>query len=46
MNDAKFIKRIIEAVALLLKFRATADKSDKRILRDTIRAVIKELTRV
>lgn len=46
MNDDKFKERIIEAVALLLKLRKTADKSDKRILRDTIRAIVKELTRV
>lgn len=46
MNDDKFKKRILEAVALMLEFRKTADKSDKRILRDTIRAVVKELTRV
>ncbi len=46
MNDAKFKRRIIEAVAYLLLFRVTTDKSDKRILRDTIRAVVKELTRV
>ena len=46
MNDAKFIQRIIEVVRLLLNFRQMADKSDKRILRDTIRAVVKDLTRV
>ncbi len=46
MNDAKFIQRIIEVVRLLLNFRQVSDKSDKRILRDTIRAVVKELTRV
>lgn len=46
MNDEKFKKRIIEAVALLLKFRTMTDKSDKRILRDLIRAIIKELTLV
>lgn len=46
MNEEKFIKEIVEMVALLLKFRKTADKSDKRILRDVIRAIIKELTRV
>lgn len=46
MNDAKFIQRIIEVVRLLLDFRKIADKSDKRIYRDTIRAVVKELTRV
>lgn len=46
MNDEKFKLRIIEVVALLLKFRTMADKSDKRILRDCIRAVVKELTKV
>lgn len=46
MNDAKFKLRIIEVVALLLKFRTMTDKSDKRILRDYIRAVVKELTQV
>lgn len=46
MNEGKFIKEITEVVALLLKFRTMADKSDKRILRDVIRAIVKELTRV
>lgn len=46
MNDEKFKLRIIEVVALLLRFRSVADKSDKRILRDYIRAVVKELTQV
>lgn len=46
MNDDKFKKEITEVVALLLKFRQMADKSDKRILRDIIRAIVKELTRV
>ena len=46
MDDEKFKKRIIEAIALLLRFRTTTDKSDKRVLRDTIRAIVKELTRV
>lgn len=46
MNNEKFTLRIVEVVALLLDFRGMADKSDKRILRDTIRAVVKELTRV
>lgn len=46
MNDAKLIQRITEVVALLLKFRTMTDKSDKRILRDYIRAVVKELTQV
>lgn len=46
MNDEKFKSRVIEAVALLIKLREMTDKSDKRILRDYIRAVIKELTLV
>ena len=46
MNDAKFKLRIIEVVALLIKFRTMTDKSDQRILRDYIRAVVKELTLV
>jgi len=46
MNDEKFKFRIIEVVANLIKFRTMTDKSDKRILRDYIRAVVKELTQV
>lgn len=46
MNDAKFKLRIIEVVALLIKFKKMTDRSDKRILRDCIRAVVKELTLV
>lgn len=46
MNDAKFKLRMIEVVALLIKFKTMTDKSDKRILRDYIRAVVKELTLV
>ncbi len=46
MNEEKFRKEITEVVAMLLRFRTIADKSDKRILRDVIRAVVKELTRV
>lgn len=46
MNDAKFTDLIIEVLKLLFKFRQVKDKSDKRILRDTIRAMVKELTRV
>lgn len=40
MNDEKFKLRIIEVVALLIKFRTM---TDKRILRDYIKAVVKEL---
>ena len=46
MNDAQFKLRIMEVVALLIKFRTITDKSYKRILRDYIRAVVKELTLV
>lgn len=46
MDDSKFQKRLIEVVGWLLRFRAITDKSDKRIARDTIRAIVKELTRV
>lgn len=46
MNDEAFKDRVVEAVALMLKFRKMTDKSEKRITRDVIRAVIKELTRV
>lgn len=46
MDDEKFKLRITEVVALLIKFRQMTDKSDQRILRDYIRAVVKELTLV
>lgn len=46
MNDEKFKGRVVEVIALLFKFRTVTDKSDKRILRDYIRAVVKELTQV
>lgn len=46
MDEEKFRTRIVEVVRLLLDFRKVADVSDKRILRDTIRAIVKELTRV
>lgn len=46
MSDAKFISLIIEVLKLLYKFRQIKDRSDKRVLRDTIRAMVKELTRV
>ncbi len=46
MSDEKLKIRIIEVVALLLKFKTMTDKSDKRILRDYIRAIVKELTQV
>lgn len=46
MDEKKFETLIEEVVNLMLEFRTMADKSDKRILRDTIRAIVKELTRV
>lgn len=46
MDDEKFKLRIFEVILLLIKFRRMTNKSDKRILRDYIRAVIKELTLV
>lgn len=46
MNDEKFKLRIVRVVLLLIKFRMLTDKSDKRILREYIRAVVKELTSV
>lgn len=46
MNKEKFDLRVSEVVAMLFDFREMADRSDKRIMRDTIRAVVKELTRV
>ncbi len=46
MNDAKFINLIIEMLRQLYMFRHTTDRSDKRILRDAIRAIAKELTMV
>lgn len=46
MDDEKFKLRLFEVIALLIKFRRMTDKSDKRILRDYIRAVVKEMTLV
>lgn len=46
MNDEKFKSRMVEVVALLIKFREMNDESDRRILRDYIRAVVKEMTLV
>lgn len=46
MNDAKFKQEVALVVKLLQIQRQLTDKSDKRIVRDTIRAIIKELTRV
>ena len=46
METTKFIKEVAFVVELLYKQRQMTDKSDKRIVRDTIRAIVKELTRV
>ena len=46
MNDAQFTGKIIEVLVKLGQFRLEQDASEKRILRDKIRAVVKELTRV
>ena len=46
MDTAKFIQEVAFVVELLIKQRQMTDKSDKRIVRDTIRAIVKELTRV
>lgn len=46
MDKAKFIEKFFEVYLKLLKFRTEQDKSEKRILRDKIRAIVKELTRV
>lgn len=46
MNDENFKFRIVEVISLLIRFRTMTDKSDKRILRDYIRAVVKEMTLV
>lgn len=46
MDDAKFKTRVITVVRLLLDFRQSDDKGERRILRDTIRAIVNELTRV
>ena len=46
MNDAKFKKEVALVVKMLETQRQMTDKSDKRIIRDMIRAIVKELTRV
>lgn len=46
MDATKFHKEVKLVVSLLIKQRLMTDKSDKRIVRDTIRAIVKELTRV
>lgn len=46
MDDAKFKKEVALVVKLLDIQRKMNDESDKRVLRDIIRAIVKELTRV
>lgn len=46
MNEQKFRKGVVTVVEMLYAFYTMTDKSDKRIVRDTIRAFVKELTRV
>lgn len=46
MNEEKFKKEVALAVKLMQIQRQMTDKSDKRIIRDTVRAIVKELTRV
>ncbi len=45
MTDEKFNQLLQEVKSLLHKHRATTDKSEKRILRDYIKAIVKELTK-
>ena len=45
MNDAKFRKEVALVVKWLEALRTMTDESDKRILRDFIRDLVKELTR-
>ena len=46
MDDAKFKKEVALVVKLLEIQRKMNDESDKRVLRDIIRAIVKELTRL
>ena len=46
MDDAKFKKEVALVVKLLEIQRKLNDESDKRVLRDIIRAIVKELTRI
>ena len=46
MDDAKFRKEVALVVKLLEIQRKMNDESDKRVLRDIIRAIVKELTRL
>lgn len=46
MDDAKFKSEVALVVKLLESQRKMTDESDKRVLRDIIRAIVKELTRL
>ena len=46
MNEEKFRMEVALAVKLMHMQRQMTNKSDKRIVRDTVRAIVKELTRV
>ena len=46
MNDAKFRKEVALVVKWLEALRTMTDESDKRILRDFIRDLVKELTKL
>lgn len=45
MNDSKFQLALITVVRLMLDFRKLSDKSDRRVMSDVIRALVKEMTR-
>ena len=45
MNDRKFQLALIAVVRLMLDFRKLSDKSDRRVMSDVIRALVKEMTR-
>lgn len=46
MDEKKFEMEIAMVINLLKRFRKMTDESDRRIVRDTIRAIVKELTRL
>ena len=46
MKDTKFNEKVFEVISLLYDFYQSDDESEKRVLRDTIRAIVKELTKV
>lgn len=46
METTKFKKEVALVVALMEMQQKMTDKSDKRIVRDIIRAIVKELTTV